>query len=436
MTTTSTPDSELEGREAPGRARAGLALLEEGPTCTPRPAADPEGRPQGLHLTVFGLLAVGLVWLVGAHHGAQKAVLLALGLGLGAALFHARFGFTSGWRQLVAVGNGAGVRAHAVLLGTTTTIAALLLGTGTGLFGTTPAPAGGPLGVALVVGAFLFGLGMQLGGACASGTLFAVGSGQSGIVLTLGGFVVGSVVYAWAFPVLGHLPAFAPVVLGEHIGWFGSWLVTLAVLGLVVWASRAYQARRNPPPTAPAPTARGLARVWRGSWPMLVGAVVIGVLAGGVLLVSGGIWGVTSAFTLWGSRLLQLVGLHPETWEYWQQPSQAKSLAAPLLTDKTTLTNVGIMIGAALAAAAAGTWTLRQRVPWRTAVAAVLGGILLGIGARLANGCNIGAYLGGISTGSVSGWVWGLAALAGTWAGLKVRPLFGLGVPKATDSVC
>ena len=33
-----------------------------------------------------------------------------------------------------------------------------------------------PLEAYLVVGAFLFAIGMQLGGACASGTLFAVGA--------------------------------------------------------------------------------------------------------------------------------------------------------------------------------------------------------------------------------------------------------------------
>ena len=83
-----------------------------------------------------------------------------------------------------------------------------------------------------------------------------------------------------------------------------------------------------------------------------------------------------------------------------------------------------------------GVWTLHRRVPWRTALAAVLGGILMGIGARLANGCNIGAYLAGVASGSLSGWVWGLAALGGTWVGLRLRPVFGLGVPRATDSVC
>ena len=60
----------------------------------------------------------------------------------------------------------------------------------------------------------------------------------------------------------------------------------------------------------------------------------------------------------------------------------------------------------------------------------------MGVGARLAGGCNIGAYLGGVSQGSLSGWAWAAIALAGTWAGLRVRPLFGLTNPKPSDSIC
>ncbi|WP_258933767.1 YeeE/YedE family protein [Nesterenkonia pannonica] len=68
------------------------------------------------------------------------AVLLVLGLGLGIALFHSRFGFTSAWRRLVAVGNGQGVRNHALLLGTTATIFMLLFVTGWSAFGNEPTP--------------------------------------------------------------------------------------------------------------------------------------------------------------------------------------------------------------------------------------------------------------------------------------------------------
>ncbi|HCA84795.1 MAG TPA: hypothetical protein DEQ61_04435, partial [Streptomyces sp.] len=213
-----------------------------------------------------GLLTVALTAYVWSTHGAKPGALLLLGLGLGVALFHSRFGFTSAWRQLVAVGNGTGLRAHALLLGTTATLFALVIGTSTGLFGSAPAPSAGPLGVGLLVGSAVFAIGMQLGGACASGTLFAVGSGQTSIVLTLGGFIAGATLAAWQFDLWKDLPAVEPVVMADHIGWFGSWAVTIAVLGAVVWISRRVQARRNPPPTGPVPTARGAAaRFVRGS---------------------------------------------------------------------------------------------------------------------------------------------------------------------------
>ncbi len=154
-----------------------------------------------------------------------------------------------------------------------------------------------------------------------------------------------------------------------------------------------------------------------------------------MLLVSGGAWGITSAFSLWGSELVGALGGHPEQWTWWQKPGNKEMLAGSVLADKTSLTDIGIMIGAAVAAALGGTWALHRGVPWRTAVAAVLGGVLMGIGARLAGGCNIGAYLAGIASGSLHGWIWGATALLGTWD-LKLRPLFGLGNPKPGDGVC
>ncbi|MCU1680861.1 MAG: hypothetical protein JWQ81_1600 [Amycolatopsis sp.] len=406
------------------------------PTSCEAPRPQPEDPVKVVPLAVASVLAVGLSWFVWATYGAKLGVLLILGLLLGLALFHSRFGFTSAWRQLIAVGNGQGLRAHTLLLGTAATLIALICGTGAGLFGSTPAPVANPLGLALLVGATLFAIGMQLGGACASGTLFAVGSGQSTIVLTLGGFIVGSVVYTWAFPLLNNWPQFNGILLADHVGWLGSWAITIVVLLAIVAVTRVVQKRRVPPPVDAVPTARGLARIVRGSWPVLVGSLVIGALAGAVFLVSGGIWGVTSAFSLWGAKILQLFGLHPESWQFWQQKANASSLHSSIWKDKNSLTDIGIMIGAAVAAAAAGAWKIHSSIPWRTALAAVLGGIMMGIGARLANGCNIGAYLGGISTGNVSGWLWGVFALGGTWVGIKLRPVFGLANPKPSDGIC
>lgn len=432
MTTVSPSSSSPRASTTPA-----VSWLAPSPTRVPPPRA-PEAPPvRRGPLAVALLLGAALDAYVFAQHGAKPGVLLLLGLGLGFALFHSRFGFTSAWRQLISVGNGAGLRAHTLLLGTTATLFALIIGTGTGLFGSEPAPSAGSLGVGLLVGAFVFAIGMQLGGACASGTLFAVGSGQTSIVLTLGGFILGSTLAAWQFDLWNDLPALDPVVLSDHVGWFGSWGLTILALAGIYALTRLVQRRRTPPPTGAVPTAHGVAlRALRGSWPLAVGAVALAVLGAGVLLVSGGAWGVTSAFALWGSELVGALGGNPEGWSFWQQPGNADMLAGPVLADKNSLTDIGIMVGAAVAASLGGTWALHRGVPLRTGVAAVLGGVLMGIGARLAGGCNIGAYLAGIASGSLHGWIWGLTALLGTWAGLRLRPLFGLANPKPSDGVC
>jgi hypothetical protein len=50
----------------------------------------------------------------------------------------------------------------------------------------------------------------------------------------------------------------------------------------------------------------------------------------------------------------------------------------------------------------------------------------MGYGARLSFGCNIGALFSGIATGSLHGWLWFAAAFVGSFAGIWLRPVFGL----------
>ena len=55
----------------------------------------------------------------------------------------------------------------------------------------------------------------------------------------------------------------------------------------------------------------------------------------------------------------------------------------------------------------------------------------MGYGARLAFGCNVGAYFSGIASGSLHGWLWFLAALVGSYLGTRLRPAFGLLVERS-----
>jgi hypothetical protein len=144
------------------------------------------------------------------------------------------------------------------------------------------------------------------------------------------------------------------------------------------------------------------------------------------LIISGRPWGVTSAFALWGAKFLTLVGVDVSGWDYWARSGSLETLNASVFTDITSVMNFGIMLGALLAAGLAGNFAPTLRIPARSIVAALLGGLLLGYGARIAYGCNIGAYFGGISSTSLHGWLWFVAAFVGSGVGVRLRGWFGL----------
>lgn len=388
-------------------------------------------------VVIGAILAVVLGVAVDHAAGWKLTLLYAIGLALGLVLFHSRFGFTGAWRQLALLGQGTALRAHMLMLAIACVLFAVILGMGVSLSGV-PHGTVLPAGPAVALGAFIFGVGMQIGGSCASGTLFAVGSGQTAIVYTLGGFILGSLVAVvttgWMTPLqqIGPTVSFANTPLGYP----GAALISLVIIGAVVGVSVLVQRRRKPPPVETPPSARGLLRVIRGSWPLWVGAIGLAVLNAVTLLVSGGPWGITSAFALWGTKIFGWLGIDLSHSAYWRTPKNAAALHGSVLADKISVMDFGIMIGALVASALAGAFVLHRNVPWRMAVGAVLGGVLMGIGARLAGGCNIGAYFSGIASFSLHGWLWGAAAIIGTYAGVAFRPLFGLTNPKPTDSVC
>ncbi|MEP9364480.1 YeeE/YedE family protein [Nocardioides sp. CN2-186] len=401
------------------------------------PVAATEPPPQA-RVVVIGVLA-GLVLggYIYSASGQVPAILFGLGLALGFVLFHSRFGFTSAWRQLVAARQGKALRAHMLMLAVACTLFAPILANGLGFKDVPTLPTVAPIGFGLFVGSFMFGVGMQLGGSCASGTLFAIGSGQTAILLTLGGFIGGATLGAYQFPWWMSLPSHEPVSLTQWFGGYaGAWAASLVLMGLVVGATYLLARNREVPAIEPAPVAEGPARIVRGSWPLWVGALLLAGLNAATLWVSGGAWGVTFAFALWGSKILDAIGVDVQSWGFWQDPANLAKYDAGIFVEKTSVMDFGIIIGALIASAAAGAFILHRKVPLRLGVGAVVGGVLMGYGARIAFGCNIGAYFGGIASFSLHGWLWGVMALVGTFVGLLFRPLLGLTNPKPTDSVC
>ena len=396
-------------------------------------AARPQSRAarsQTLVIALAGLLlAAGAAYLSDAVDGRQAALYL-VGGALGIALYHALFGFTSAFRRFVADGRGTGLRAQMLMLAVASAIFAPLLAAGQA-FGQPLSGALAPVGVSVIVGAFLFGVGMQLGGGCASGTLFTVGGGSTRMVLTLVGFIAGSVIGTAHVPWWLAAPKLAPISVFRELGWTGGLASQLAFIGAIVLLTVYVERRRHGSLERPAAASDpALRRLLRGRWPLFWGALALALLNVATLLLAGRPWGITWGFTLWGAKLFDAAGIDMSAWTYWQYPAAARALERSVILDTTSVMNFGIVVGALLAAGLAGKFAPSLRMPPRFALAALVGGLLLGYGARLAFGCNIGAFFSGVASGSVHGWVWLAFGLLGTFAGIYLRPLFGLAVER------
>ncbi len=356
---------------------------------------------------VLAAVALG-VWLQPGGQWRLPALVL-VGAAIGAVLLRTSFGFAGAFRALVQAGDASGFRAHAAMLALASLLMLPLLAQGQ-LFGQAMHGEATPVGVGFAVGALLFGAGMQVGGGCASGTLFALGGGNGKLLGTLAGFVLGSAAGAWSMGFWWTLPALPGATVQGLVGFGPGLALQLAVLA-GVWLLAGRRAR--------VPTSRLL----------LAGGLALAVLNAATLVLAGKPWGETSAFALWGAKLFTAAGLDAHGWAYWLRPGFDRQLDRATSLDVTSVMDAGIVLGAVLAAAFAGAFRPRWGGGGRAWAGALLGGVAMGFGARLANGCNIGAYFSAIAAGNLSGWAWVLLALAGSWAGVKLRPLFGLDGP-------
>ena len=367
-----------------------------------------------------------IIGTIGAYQivGLNQALLFLIGGALGMTLYHASFGFTSSWRVFIKERRGRGLRAQMIMLGLAVLLffPALVAGE---LFGNPVKGNVSPVSMSVAIGAFIFGIGMQLGGGCASGTLYTVGGGSSRMIITLIFFCLGSVIATSHLDWWFNLPHLAPISVVEQLGLAPALIVNFILFAVIALITVVMEKRRHGSlETEPQASEKGWKRFIRGPWPLIWGGIILTLLNFATLALAGRPWGVTSALAVWGAKAVSLVGIDVAAWDYWQKPGNAKALAESLWFDITSMMNFGIMLGALLAASLAGKFAPNLNIPKRSIIAAVIGGLLLGYGARLAYGCNIGAYFSGIASGSLHGWLWLIFAFVGNTVGVKLRPIF------------
>ena len=260
-----------------------------------------------------------------------------------------------------------------------------------------------------IVGGFIFGIGMVLAGGCASGTTYRVGEGMVGSFVALLGFMMSAVITGSG--ALSGIKSYlqtttkitvtdpGPLVTSKNtsptlanIISVDPWIIVIVIaiigIGGLAWKRKGGEK-----------TEGSLSeKIFKHGWSWWATGIVIGIIAMIAFPASAAAGrnyplGITGGWSTFLNTLIK-GDANVLSWE--------------------TFLVIGVVIGAAIAAGIAGEFKLRAPGPGRL-VQQFIGGLLLGIGAVIGDGCNIGHILSGVPQLAVGSIIGGFSIIMGCW---------------------
>lgn len=256
--------------------------------------------------------------------------------------------------------------------------------------------------VAVIIGSFVFGIGIILAGGCATGTWYRAGEGLLGSWIALAGYMLMSTIMK-SGPLTPVNDSISSVVLpknsiAETTG-ISVWVFIAIFTAIVVWIIS--RELKKPKVIIPSmkPKRTGIAHLlFEKRWHPFFTAMLVGLIA---ILA----WPLSEATG-------RMSGLGITT------PSA--NILQYLVTGDISIINwgvflvLGIFLGSFIAAK--GSREFRFRMPdAKTGITSFIGGILMGFGASLAGGCSIGNGLVMTAMMTWQGWVSLVFMILGTW---------------------
>lgn len=323
---------------------------------------------------------------------------LLCGLLLGFVMQRGRFCITGAFRDMYVI------KSHhmfvALLIAISVQAVGLALFFDTGVLTESPAENFAPL--AVIAGAFLFGIGIILASGCATGTWYRAGEGLIGSWIALFTYMLFSAMMRTG--PLGELNSTLRGMNTEHTtihATFGisHWILVALLVTITLWLTINQLRKPQAKLAALAPKKQGIAHIlFEKRWHPFVTATLVGLIA---LLAWA--WSVPTGRNFG----LGITGPSANIMQY-------------LVTGESKFINwgvflvLGILLGSFIAAKASNEF--RFRVPDVTTVLrSALGGVVMGIGASLAGGCSIGNGLVETAFFSWQGWVSLPVMILGTW---------------------
>ena len=376
-------------------------------------------------LLILATSAVGIIGLYSSGLLHQSTLLLSfvlvfIGGLLGASLNYFHFGFSSSFRALIYNKRTAGMRAILFMLALAILLFSLILATKsvhTNILVTEHHGFIRPLSLSIPIGAFIFGIGMQISCGCTSGTLNRVGQLQPLAIPTLLFMIVGGTLAAASFDSWRHLPAIEPFAFQQKFSWPTALALQALLLALLwfflVWLEKQSHGKVEK------------VFIFKANFirhPFLAAGLSLAVLNALLFFVSGSPWSISSVFPFWGTKAIEAMAL-PIDWHFWDYAMQNQTqLSYGLWQNPVSLTTMGVILGALFVTFFH--YKKHQKCANKALIASSLGGLIMGYSAVLASGCNIGAFFSGIASGSLHGWVWFVFALLGNIIGIRIRTLY------------
>lgn len=373
---------------------------------------------------IVGLLLLSQILESSETYGSPAATSLLIGTALGIAFERGRFCIFCIFRDSINQNRNYG------LISIFTALAVGSIGY-TVIFGLfLPTPDGeqlppsahiGPVSLALVLGAFAFGIGMALAGACISGQFFRLTQGYIRAIPGLIGVVIGFILSfnTWNFLYRNSIENSPRIWLPNYFGYAGSLAISLVVIGgLIFWLLK----KADPEESE---HHGGRSMDWREirnnlikkRWSPWVTGTIVGIVGIAAYLRIEPL-GTTRQLNSIAQNIGNRYDLYPELVGL-EGLSGCIGAAVEVITNNGWLV-IGFFI-AALAASISGNRFKYQPLTTRGTLSSLAGGTLLGWGSFTSLGCTIGNLLSGTQAFALSGWTFFLFSFIGAWVGIKLK---------------
>ncbi len=399
--------------------------------------------PKILKNLLLGLAAFGIAIFICLHYyinvEASLAIFWLFGIGYGVVIQRSKFCFASAFRDIFLFKRGELMKAIVAGLIIATIGFAIIMFVSVELGKTVDTIKDGlpanakvnPVGLQTLIAGIIFGFGMVLSGGCATGTLWRAGEGYTVQWVALVGMILGTIPLAamWGTIYDHYISGLPRIWFPNSLGWGGAILLTLFLLVLFYiliswWESRAEfnfsgtieHKSENPKKIIPIVKEK-YGQIFYQPWPYLIGGILLGTLNVFEYVFSKP-WGVTTAMSRWGGWMLEKIGLMDQT-DLWAYYTQYKLLDNPPHMSGSTLLVLGLIFGAFATALLAGEFKVRVPAKKIRFAQGLIGGLLMGFGARLAMGCNIGAFFTAVPSLALAAWIFVPGLAIGAWLGTK-----------------